>query len=149
MPLDLSKLSPAPWLRVPYGGNWVDRDECLAVGHPLTESGICDASHSWQQIFLGSGAQRTDIEFVVLARAAFDVLLKRRVWRVIMMHQQDQWGVQTGDGHYYSRSWADPFTALVEADKLYEEDRKLREANKDLPREKVECTEATTSPPLK
>ena len=120
MTLDLSKLTPAPWLRVPYGGDWKDREECLAVGHPETESGICDANHYWQRVFNGWMARRADVEFVCLARAAFEVMMRRKWNPTYRGGTNGGWYVLNILEDRVGRVLADdPFTALVEADRWY------------------------------
>ncbi len=124
MSIDLTKLTPAPWMRVPFGGQWKDEDGCIGVGHPLTNSGICDCENYWEQIVGGWCAKRTNIEFIALARNAFDVMMMRN-WHAEFV--DGRWLAIDDDGHavHYGNSYFppgnDPFTVIVDSDKWYRE----------------------------
>ncbi len=74
--------------------------------------------------FFGSFWLPDDAEFYVLARNAFDVMM-RRGWFVVPNYCNRPgtfWRVKTGlagDLEIEWREWPDPFTALVEADAWY------------------------------
>ena len=92
--MDLSKLTPAPWV---IGGD-------LHLG----ETG-------WSTEF-------ADIEFIELARNAFDVMM-RRGWNPVRGYYSDAslWAAEDVDGTICDLHATDPFTALVAADKWYRE----------------------------
>lgn len=103
MPLDLARLTPAPWHAF-YGG-----EPCY----------LSSVTGAWLADFKSSATDGAnhDALFVALARNAFDVMMRRG------------WGVKLGaDGKWYivkgifARGWwDDPFTALIEADRIYRE----------------------------
>ena len=114
--IDLGKLTPAPWewwtsnsFRRLTGGDGKD-------GGVL--SGVIQPSDHHPDI-LGGG---TDMEFIVLARAAFDVMM-RRGWTANRIDTQDgpqtAWHVDVGIRGQRTTSWPDPFTALCDADEWY------------------------------
>ena len=65
-------------------------------------------------------------EFVAIARAAFDVMMRRK-WepQAWLEGGQSSWGVDSSEKEMpydlCDMRWPDPFTALVEADKWYKE----------------------------
>ncbi len=102
--MDLDKLALAPWKA------WMHGQE-VVVTDPSTVCAVAD------------GCDLNTAEFVALARNAFDVMM-RRGW-MPNLYSDGWWGVQDRDGLYPRgllgcaqgvRS-ADPFTALVEADR--------------------------------
>lgn len=103
--MNIDKLTPAPWGFA--DGCWVDPE-----GNPVFET-------SSDQLIVGNV---DDIEFVSLARNAFDIMMRRGWWAVC---DSEKWWVRgegTGPYLYHNdQPWADPFTALTEADKWYRE----------------------------
>ena|SRR5215469_17298542 len=112
MILDVSKLTPEPWtvnkaritIRIKHGEDYV------------VESGV---------------RTEDDAEFIVLARKAFGVMM-RRGWKASRDRADGQWYVSNhqmieacvpfdGTEKYPRRLFPDPFTALVEADRWYSE----------------------------
>ena len=98
MSLDLSKLTPAPW-EVAYDGHVRDAfndavAECVKDG---------------------------DAEFIALARAAFDVMMRRKWMAMCDVEAVGGWWVEGARGKPVAmpRCCPDPFTALVEADAWY------------------------------
>lgn len=93
--MDLSKLPSAPWTDTGFGiyAGGTDAFPCYSVSVR---------------------------EFVVLARNAFDVMM-RRGWSVTPT--RSGWKVRLPDRDHPVElvTYADPFTALVEADALYRE----------------------------
>ncbi len=115
MAIDLAKLSPAPWK---WSRSWADKDLHWCVDHPTeTKSAI------WPLVLVAtdpSHADNADMQFITLARQAFDVLMRRGWWPA--QRPDNQWIVTERDGQCHTRGsegWADPFTALVEADAWY------------------------------
>ena len=102
MSIDLNWLTPAPWTA----------DGCDVRG-PLNADRC-----PMMSIYDEGGHSETEAAFIALARNAFDVLI-RRGWGVVRF--TDGWKVFLSDDWSFLRSacWADPFTALVEADKWY------------------------------
>ena len=121
--MDLSKLTPAPWI--------VDVPGCVC--HRFKEGGARTIAipgngyNPWPQ-------DVADAEFIALARNAFDVIMRRGWWAIkdihdtffvkgpcekstlshlMTPHPKDDWGNPS--------RFPDPFTALVEADKWYRE----------------------------
>ncbi len=105
MPLDLSNLTPAPWFNWSHGETG---DFGLFHGAPADPREIFD---------LLDHQEPADLEFIAIARNAFDVMM-RRGWYPIRV--QGQWHVfskgspEAGMG--FGEPADDPFTALVEAD---------------------------------
>ncbi len=100
MSIDLSKLSPAPW----------HTDDLMQVyNHEY-----CVADCGYQD----------EADFIALARNAFDVML-RRGWGVERVWDNDlrvhRWYIVTDAPRALREGFADPFTALVEADRWYAE----------------------------
>jgi hypothetical protein len=109
--IDLSKLSPAPWEQWGYD----TRTICLPPTQELELAASCES--------LGTMHSIDDAAFIVLARNAFDVML-RRGWDTYFSKSLHQWTVFRGAPELrdYPHSWHDdPFTALVEADKWMRE----------------------------
>ena len=103
--MDLSKLSPAPWASVAQGWAFKEgRTGVYLICHGRSCLATCSSSES-------------DADFIALARNAFDVMM-RRGWSVY----RDEWSHWriTYDGAD-TQSYADPFTALVEADRWHKE----------------------------
>lgn len=110
--MDLSKLSPAPWRT----NHWTEDD-----------------FHRLRHSQLGG----TDLEFIALARNAFDVMMRRGWWPIPRLNGGGWYlsvmsGTMTGPFCQDNRPeefkallrdayWPDPFTALVEADRWYTE----------------------------
>lgn len=107
---DASKLSPAPWATV---GTEIGSTAVNANGN------IIDVH----------GDESSDSSFIVLARNAFDVMLRRYEWRIRSCTAGDYsiwWEVyDENDRHVAGGRWPDPFTAIVEADKWYRENVEL------------------------
>lgn len=117
--IDLEKLSPAPWGSGPgtdipedlakddfYWGGPTDWGAGSLIEHFRNGQG----QESWDQL-------KTDIDFIALARNAFDVMM-RRGWYPIPYF--GKWRAHGADG-YMGDKFPDPFTALVETDKWYKE----------------------------
>lgn len=126
MPIDLTKLTPAPW-EVHDGGP--NHSICAVTGEntcgPLFER--------WD-----GSEDTTDAEFACLARNAFDVMM-RRGWSVQAESDgpslrwwvsgenlfgrggfdPNDWHPSAFDKYLTETRWPDPFTALVEADAWY------------------------------
>lgn len=106
--LDLLKLSPAPW-----------------------------RTENWDHVtwaWLRSAAGQTDLEFIALARLAFDVMLRRQWWVEL---EDDGWRIEWNHDlavrgkclafpwwDYQKQTgqrarWGNPFVALVEANAWY------------------------------
>lgn len=96
--LDLANLTPAPWKEFPF-----------------------------QSTAFGTEFKKADEEFAVLARNAFDVMMRLGWWPCPGIHSEKGllWKVETvaqyTDQAVDGKWWPDPFTALVEADKWYRE----------------------------
>jgi hypothetical protein len=111
--LDLSKLSKAPFRVCDSHG--------LCVVDPIGDV-VCDLSvGQWT-------GNRTDAEFIALARNAFDVMM-RRGWGV-EQHSNGKWCIAQGTFKEDVKlwewlctvdHWANPFEALVEADRWHRE----------------------------
>lgn len=101
--IDLSKLSPAPWVS--------DKD--------------ADIWHGSHLIFRHTGCNEDDADFCALARNAFDVMM-RRGWNVYK--EMDGWSIGN-DSFLRGMGDCDPFTALVEADKWYAENIERKTAS--------------------
>lgn len=128
MTLDLTKLSAAPWT-----WHWPERfdDYEGPMASLFDGSGeiVCNFGDSTLYYpTQGSEPSPTDAEFIALARNAFDVMM-RRGWEVHHI-RVGQWGVPYVMHEGEFRAWlkldpkalaADPFTALVEADRWYRE----------------------------
>jgi hypothetical protein len=105
--MDVSKLAPAPW-----------RVTGDAAGLPFIVY-PCPADEG-----CADGCLRIEkhLEFIALARNAFDVMM-RRGWTPRKTGEfwtaGDLW--HSHDAVWYVGPWGDPFTALVEADKWYKE----------------------------
>lgn len=122
--IDLFKLTPAPWVVIretnftigmPVVRMYDDEDANLVVGHPA----------DW-----GPTNNETDAEFIALARNALFVMTLRgwypipgvdKRWRVASKTPMDS-PYDEGDNPLDGApDYGDPFTALVEANKWYEE----------------------------
>jgi hypothetical protein len=114
MGIDSTKLSPAPWYFVTPAGSEIetlvfnDHDEDVPVLEPFA---------------IGNNACDQNSEFIVLARSAFDVMM-RRGWGV--RETEGRWqaienrpGSVTGVNSMIVKT--DPFTALLAADEWYYE----------------------------
>lgn len=111
MAIDLNSLSPAPWFAKGEGmccGVYQGTPE--KQGHPIDLD-----DPTW-----------ADAQFIALARNAFDVMM-RRGWRPVPFFPEKGWDRWTVEGSGAIRindvpmCWPDPYTALVEADRLYAE----------------------------
>jgi hypothetical protein len=119
--MDMSKLTPAPWTCRPScaGADW---------GFDVPE--LEDADYRDSRF-----GNQADAEFIVLARNAFDVMM-RRGWNPCKSSLSGNWRIDMNDGDYFTipldatdiEPWefADPFTALVEADRWYRENVEAR-----------------------
>lgn len=117
--MDPTNLPPAPWTCATqdYGCGWVVH--ALVAGGGQVVFSCSEKSY---------GAKFPDVDclrFIALARAALDVML-RREWAV--RRASDGWMVVDAKGHWLCHprrgSWfvaADPFTALVDADRWMKE----------------------------
>lgn len=113
--LDLSKLTPLPVGPVEYD-NDVGPDD--------------DGYWSWYGVNGAKFDKEADAEFYVLARSAFEVMM-RRGWGVLPCHGTiGFWVSESSEGKPFDDRfsvkcptlyWDDPFTALVEADAWYRE----------------------------
>lgn len=104
--IDLTKLTPAPWKHV--SGN--------EASFSAVESGDGMFVVLWQP-------NQYDLEFIALARNAFDVMM-RRGWGIVLF--PSGWTIAIKDvsesfimNKFRGMRWPDPFTALVEADAWY------------------------------
>ncbi len=123
--IDLTKLTPAPWTVEKQFSNG-----CEITPH------INGPDRKWVALVVGSPHlgfdPYPDAEFIALARNAFDVMM-RRGWGVKRMPHKfaRQWYVGFDSKGFdtilsrektgYVHCHADPFTALVEADRWYRE----------------------------
>ncbi len=124
MSIDLSNLPPAPWFvgSLPYHVKAL----CDKEGEPpVGESEAFRLANTWS----GHAAPRMEIAktvaaFAVLARNAFDIML-RRGWGVERVWNNDlrvyRWYIVADAPRALREGFADPFTALVEADRWYAE----------------------------
>lgn len=108
MEIDLSKLTPAPW--EVHDGRRPDYTICEM-----------HADETCQPLFERIGPPNTeDGNFIVLARNAFDVMM-RRGWGITRF--DDGWMAVDDDDLIVepssTASYPDPFTALVEADRRH------------------------------
>lgn len=118
--IDLDKLSPAPWVPFSKGfdAGWFMRG--IVSGERVVLSSCHNA-------FGSKHPSEDDEAFIIVARQAFDVLTRRGKAWILHQFESGQWQVDScedgwiGTGHY-----ADPFTALVEADKWMTEQEKGR-----------------------
>lgn len=115
--MDLSKLTPAPWTykfsgtcKYPY-----------SVFGPLSSdgSGTSVTNTPWTH-----PSAKVDMEFIALARNAFDVMMRRGWWAE--KFSSGKWRLSfncrgCGLGRYSDHHYDDPFTALVEADRWFKE----------------------------
>jgi len=97
-PEQLARVSPAPWRKNEYDGEWchwcvLDADSGVVVK-----------------------GDEDDMEFIALARNAFDVLLRRGDTLLIERTPDGQWMIDSTEHGWIPGKYADPFTALVEAD---------------------------------
>ena len=131
--LEIESLTPAPWVcdeRVGTVGVFAGQPpECLTHECPRC---IASKSASWDTSTGISGwswndADIADMQFIALARNAFDVMMRRGwysqkaknekfvTWYVWDESDSPAIKISVQD----SAKWNDPFTALVEADKWY------------------------------
>lgn len=130
MAFDPAKLSPAPWF----------------VDGPATNDGLYDIRTAYADGFCQFLANNVWIDFaafVVLARSAFDVMMRRgwnpcqdihSTWFVLdcrcrCVHPADDY--RSDDGRFNPVRYGDPFTAIVEADRWYRENVEAKEPNKE------------------
>jgi hypothetical protein len=116
--IDLTNLTPAPWFNLSFG---TKGDFGLFYGDPKDASEIFDLIES---------NKPGDMEFIALARNAFDIML-RRGWHAQKTEEGTLWVVLQSQPSYFPlelfQDWtdhayhSDPFTALVEADRWYRE----------------------------
>ena len=115
--MDLSGLNPAPWV--------VLEDSC---GDLYIQAGKRNISLLAGE--MGGPGERLVLEFVALARNAFEVIM-RRGWGVLPCRSvTGYWVAKDSEGTPFDAGcrencptlyWPDPFTALVEADAWYRE----------------------------
>lgn len=105
--MDLSKLTPAPWSSVAQ--MW--GDSAVPTGKFVLAHGKTPVA-----IFLNEA----DCDAAALARNAFDVMM-RRGWHSRLLPDGRGWTVDVAQCRHYGDKgmFADPFTALVEADRWY------------------------------
>lgn len=129
--MDVSKLTPAPWQVKPGTFDVQEPGE--------QEDFPCTIAKCWSSSFAPTkDIARTNRDFIILARNAFDVMM-RRGWSVSGWRggsvSGSEWMVVTQPGGHpvdndwyrenpggasgLQRFWPDPFTALVEADEWY------------------------------
>ena len=122
MSIDLAKLTPAPWIVGVTDSRLILRSEVeeCNVAEIIWE----DRKQHWQP---------HDAAFIAVARAAFEVMM-RRGWYAKNFGECDVggcvWGIVMGNTYFNQTArggisefthFADPFTALVEADTWYRE----------------------------
>jgi hypothetical protein len=117
--VNINNLTPAPWHA---GMPCADLCDCFRG----TLGGQCSnvwANEGREVTKPCAGLGKDDAEFIALARNAFDVMLRRGWWAVPC--SGDVWKVETvtdrDDEILAGKYWPDPYTALVEADKLFPE----------------------------
>lgn len=117
--MDLSKLSPAPW----------------TADGPKTNNGLYDVRTEYRggfATFPAPNLDRTNAEFIALARNAFDIMLRRN-WTPFLA-SDGNWDVIAADtggvpdeleaeapGHLPLSWGSDPFSALVAANRWLKE----------------------------
>ncbi len=117
MSLDLTKLTPAPW--------------CVRHGE-LDSSVFCGSENPLDAKCGFHLPGSTDAAFIALARNAFDVMMRRKFSPEkvgenefsVLMDGETLGSMWIGFTDPYTGKrlvWADPFTALVEADEWYRE----------------------------
>ena len=134
MSIDLTKLTPAPWVydeRTGIASVFAGTPPDCLLSHNLPRC-IASKSASWSPIGTGgliagwtwNEADLADMEFIALARNAFDVMM-RRSWTYGIDRNER---IYIWDARGYDveglpdREWgSNPFTALVEAEKWYRE----------------------------
>ena len=129
MGIDLSELTPAPWVHTHYEnghGETKNHYRTDIRGRQMFVNGKEVASEPVCILHSGFVGFEANAKFIALARNAFDVMM-RRGWSPERMG--DAWIVNDEDNYPLCRPrpgneilrWPDPFTALVEADKWYKE----------------------------
>jgi hypothetical protein len=124
--IDLSKLTPAPWVAEIDNDNR-DAEVALVYG-PYPKGDPC-------LVVAGVFEDLTDGEFIALARNAFDVMM-RRGWFPKRADISRKWFVlRLSDSFQHAHRWCadDPFTALVEADEWYKENVEGRPCKSEEP----------------
>lgn len=118
--MDITKLPPAPWF----------------VSGPKSNNGLYDVRTAYVDGFcqtITANVTKSVAEYIVLSRQALDIMMRRKWWAE--RYYGDKWIVVFGgawgdmQGYVYESyikwtdrpngAYDDPFTALVEADKLY------------------------------
>lgn len=111
MSIDLSKLLPAPWAYSYDGsGDW-----SVGCEHEPQEARAAVVSDGDDDFC------RAHAAFIALAKNAFDVMM-RRGWGVEQW--EEGWSIAQPKRPWQMPGdlcWPDPFTALVEADRWYQE----------------------------
>ena len=78
----------------------------------------------------GGSLRQEDADFHQLARAAFDVMMRRHWQAELWLAEGEVWGVDSAVAELpfelFEMRWPDPFTALVEADRWYRENVERR-----------------------
>jgi hypothetical protein len=118
--IDLEKLTPAPWTPAIESDRGYRGEEYGRFYFPTFEEVPFGFDVGLEQI------AANDAEFIALARNAFDVMM-RRGWTVV--RRKGKWFVASVDenlvekfkGRMMDSPANDPFTALVEANRWYEE----------------------------
>lgn len=129
--MDLSKLTPAPWYVEDSrtGSDMFIYEGDIDHGAMILSGEDRDFSIPVIAVSFEEGRfkeEPEDLEFIALARNAFDVMM-RRGWTARMVTFADGWGVCDSHGSPPANFpgalfiFDDPFTALVEADKWYRE----------------------------
>jgi hypothetical protein len=141
--MNIDKISPAPWY---YGKCMIgspDNRHNPMVTAPNSGRNIARLFSTTSTLFgMTSGVvieeeAEANAAFIALGRNAFDVMMRRR-WSPVASPIAGTWRVDTDDGAYFAygkededgvnpAEFADPFTALVEADRWYRENVEARE----------------------
>lgn len=120
MTIDPAKLTPPPWKLSDSHG--------LCIVSEVADRMVADFSPEYARGEAWEG-RRADAEFIVLARHAFDVMM-RRGWSPSLIVNGPRSGLWIVVGevrepakfavHQKQFAWEDPFTALVEAEAWYQ-----------------------------
>ena len=120
MPIDLTKLTPAPWVfdeRIGMVSVFAgDPPECLTHECPrciASKSSKYDNIRGWML----NQADIADMEFIALARNAFDVWMKNPHWAVY--ERGGKWFCDTRNEVFCTSD--DPFSAILMTAKWYKE----------------------------
>lgn len=134
--LDLSKLTPAPWNDngfFDHAKGQRNKAQCVWIEENPDQPDILIADsfpESNRDLCPDEDTRDVNMQFIALARNAFDVMM-RRGWYALQ--DSEKWIVAgEGTGILWANkgypkviaeqpAWSDPFTALVEAEKWYVE----------------------------